>query len=167
MKIRYFFIPICLGLVTPPLVEFLVQVLAGGISPFNALTRIYNNHLEVGHYFFMLLAFIPFGVLSLVLSIMNLWTLPERLYAMLWGGLLPIFGITALGHFVVWYPLYAPDLHASSTAVLMFIFLPIYCLLSLPFGLLAGWAVSKAGGALKNQDGTPAGQENLNENPDA
>ena len=46
------------------------------------------------------------------------------------------------GHVSIWADLYGPG-RPSSTAVLGFLFIPIFCLATMGIGMLAGWLVTR------------------------
>jgi hypothetical protein len=132
-----------IGLVTPSLVIFCLAVFVGGINPFVSIADILGRQFSEGDNLFLLAAFglIPFAVLSAVCFVAARWLSSSRLACVAVGGLLGILALMVPGHVAVWYPLYGPG-HASSTAVIAFIFIPFYCIATLCVGLLVGWLIS-------------------------
>ena len=135
--------PLAIGLLVPSLIIFLLEIFVGHISPSAAAVDILKRQFSEGDNLFLLAAFglIPFAVLSATCAIAAGRLTPPRLACLGIGGLIGILGLMVPGHIAVWYPLYDPG-RMSSTAVLAFIFIPFYCLVTLLMGLLVGWLVS-------------------------
>lgn len=136
-------IPLVTGLAAPSLVIFYLEVFVGQIAPAKSAADILERQFTEGDNLFLLAAFglIPFVVLSVVCAVTASRLHPLRLACLGVGGLLGILALMIPSHLSVWYPLYGPG-HMSSTAVIAFIFIPVYCLVTLAIGLLAGWLVS-------------------------
>ena len=113
------------------------------VSEIPGAVHIWERQFAEGQNLFLLAAFglIPFAALSAICAVAASRLTPIRLACLGVGGLLGIFALMVPGHFSVWYPLYGPG-RASSTAVVAFIFIPFFCLVTLGVGLLAGWLVS-------------------------
>lgn len=144
MERRHFYLPLVTGILTPSLVIFMLEVFVAGISPLKAAVDILHRQFAEGHNLFlvMFLSIIPFVALVLLVWVLSFKVKGTRLDCIFWGGFIAIFGLTLFGHFSVWYPLYAPGKHMSSTAVIAFMFILIYCLFILVIGSLIGWGVS-------------------------
>lgn len=146
MKNRYFFLPLICGICLPSMTIFFLQVFVAGISPIQSIMDLIHRQFAVGHFLFFIMFFtlIPFVALIIMVYLISILISGRRLMYIFWSGFIPILILNLWMHFAVWYPLYAPGMHASSTSVLAFLFVPIYCLLILPFGLLIGWIISLA-----------------------
>jgi hypothetical protein len=96
-----------------------------------------------GENLFLLALFglVPFVALSVVCRVAARRLSSVRLACLGTGGLLGILGLMVPAHVAVWYPRYGPG-RMSSTAVIAFVFIPFYCLVTLFIGLLVGWGVS-------------------------
>jgi hypothetical protein len=131
------------GLITPSLVIFCLEVFVGHIAPTSSIADILRRQFAEGHNLFLIALFglIPFAVLSIVCFKAARRLDSSRLACVAVGGLLGILSLMVWGHVAVWYPLYAGG-HMSSTGVIAFISIPFYCLGTQLIGLLAGWAVS-------------------------
>jgi glucan phosphoethanolaminetransferase (alkaline phosphatase superfamily) len=132
-----------IGLTTPSLVIFYLEVFIGGIGPLTSVSNILGRQFAEGHNLFYIALFglIPFAVLSIVCLNAARHLESSRLGCVAVGGLLGILSLMIWGHVAVWYPLYAGG-RTSSTAVIAFVVVPFYCLASMLVGLIAGWAVS-------------------------
>jgi hypothetical protein len=136
-------IPIMTGLIVPSLVIFYLEVFVGQISPTVAAGNIWARQFSEGNNLFLLAVFglIPFAALSAVCALATARLTPARLACLGVGGLIGILALMVPGHFSVWYPLYGLG-SMSSSAVVAFISIPFYCLVTLAIGLFAGWLVS-------------------------
>ena len=143
MKRRYIYFPLAVGILIPSLVIFILEVFIAKISPFKSVLDILHRQFAEGQNLFliMVLSFIPFGALILLTWVLEAKVDSSRLACIFWGGFIAVLGLTLVGHVSVWYPLYAGK-HMSSTDVVAFIFIPIYCLFMLIVGSLIGWIVS-------------------------
>ena len=90
-----------------------------------------------------LIGLIPFVVLAVKMSGYARTEIRRTCYAMCLCGLIGILGFMVPGHVGVWYPAYGPG-RMSSTAVLAFLFIPIYCTGTLVLGLLIGKLITNA-----------------------
>jgi hypothetical protein len=131
------------GLFLPSLIIFCLEVFVGGIAPLASMASIWRRQFSQGDNLFLLAAFglVPFAVLSAVCFVAARWLSSSRLACVALGGLLGILALMVPGHVAVWYPVYGPG-HASSTAVIAFVFIPFFCIITLCVGLFAGWIVS-------------------------
>jgi hypothetical protein len=131
------------GLITPSVIIFCLEVLVGHINPLIAIADILHRQFAKGHNLFLIaaLGLIPFAVLSMTCFVAARRLASSRLTCVALGGLIGILAIMVPGHVAVWYPLYAPG-RMSSTAVIAFLFIPFYCIVSLCAGLFVGWLVS-------------------------
>lgn len=137
------FAPIAIGLLTPSLIIFCLEVFVAHTPPLTATGHILHRQFAAGHNLFLLAVFglIPFATLSTICAIAAKKLSPQRLACLGIGGLIGILGLMIPAHVAVWYPLYGPG-HMSSTAVIAFVFIPIYCLGTMAVGLAIGWLVS-------------------------
>lgn len=137
------FAPLAIGLLTPSLIIFSLEVFVAHIPPLTATEHILHRQFAEGHNLFLLavIGLIPFAALSTICAIAAKKLTPQRLACLGLGGLAGILGLMIPAHVAVWYPLYGPG-HMSSTAVIAFVFIPIYCLGTMAVGLLIGWLVS-------------------------
>jgi hypothetical protein len=113
------------------------------MSPFKSVLDILHKQFAEGHNLFILMiwSFIPFGAIILLTYVLDRKVQSKRLACIFWGGFIAVTGFTLFGHISVWYPLYAHT-GVSSTDVVVFVFIPIYCLFVLVIGALLGWLVS-------------------------
>jgi len=141
--LRWSIASFAIGLVTPSLIIFCLEVFGGRINPLASIADILRRQFSEGDNLFLLAAFglIPFAVLSVACFVAARWLSSSRLACVAVGGLLGVLALMVPGHVAVWYPLYGRG-HASSTAVIAFIFIPFYCIATLCIGLLVGWLVS-------------------------
>ncbi len=135
--------PLVIGLVVPSLIIFYLEVFVGNIAPLVAAEDIMERQFSEGDNLFLLAAIglIPFATLSAICAAAASRLTPSRLACLGVGGLVGILSLMVPGHISVWYPLYGPG-QMSSTAVIVFLFIPFYCLGTLAIGLLVGWLVS-------------------------
>jgi hypothetical protein len=170
MKRLHIYLPLVAGILTPSLVIFVLKVFVGRrfvgrVSPLTAAIDILHRQFAAGQNLFLLMLFamIPFVALVLVIKIISSKLNGVRLECIFWGGFIAVWGLTVYGHFSVWYPLYAPGRRMSSTAVIAFLFIPIYCLFFLAIGLvigyLIGWGVSFLPAFQEGKKNKPAREE--------
>ncbi len=135
--------PLAIGILTPSLIIFCLEIFVGHISPIASAQDILRRQFAEGHNLFLLalLGLIPFAALSVVCLVAARRLSPVRLACLGVGGLVGILGLMVPAHVAVWYPLYGPG-RMSSTAVIAFLFIPFYCLVTLGIGLLVGWCIS-------------------------
>lgn len=132
-----------IGLLTPSLIIFCLEIVVGGIEPLTSIAGIFRRQFAEGHNLFLIAVFglIPFAAHSIVCFVAARHLNPARLACVAIGGLVGILGLMVPGHISVWYPLYGPG-RASSTAVIAFFFIPIYCSVTLSVGLFIVWIIS-------------------------
>ena len=125
------------------MVIFILEIFVARMSPFKSVLDILHRQFAEGHNLFviMLLSLVPFVALILVTWLISLKTTGARLDCIFWGGFIGVLGLTLIGHFGVWYPLYSGK-HMSSTAVIAFMFIPLYGLFTLVIGAFIGWGIS-------------------------
>ena len=142
--LRWSIASFAIGLITPSLIIFCLEVFVGHINPLVSLADILSRQFSDGDNLLLLAAFglIPFAALSVACFVATRWLSSSRLACVAVGGLFGILALMVPGHVSVWYPLYGPG-HASSTAVIAFIFIPFYCIATLCIGLFVGWLVSR------------------------
>ena len=135
---------LAVGFVTPSLIIFFLEVFVGGIDPAASAADIWHRQFAEAHNLFLLAAIglIPFAVLSIVIFVVSRKRAPLQLACIVLGGLIGILALMIPAHVSIWYPLYGPG-HASSTAVIGFLFIPFYCLVTLTIGLLVGRGISQ------------------------
>jgi hypothetical protein len=134
---------LAVGLITPSLIIFCLEIFVGHINPLTSIADILRRQFAEGDNLFLIAVFglIPFAVLSMACFLAARRLESPRLTCVAIGGLIGILGLMIPGHVAVWYPLYGPG-HMSSTAVIAFLFIPFYCIVTLCVGLLIGWLVS-------------------------
>ena len=134
---------IIIGLLTPSLIILILEVFVGRIKVPIAIFDVMHRQFAEGHNLFYLALFglIPFVALSIVCFFLGRRISCSRLSCVAGGGLLGILALMIPSHISVWYPLYS-SAHVSSTAVIAFLFIPFYCLVSLIIGLVMGWLAS-------------------------
>ena len=133
-----------IGLVTPGLVIFWLEVFVGRFSPVASIADILERqYSEGGDKLIVLEVFglVPFAVLAGACFLAARWLRSSRLACVAVGGLLGLLGLMVPCHYSVWYPLYTHG-HAGSTDVLAFLVIPFLCIPTLCIGLLLGWLVS-------------------------
>jgi hypothetical protein len=110
------------GAVTPLLTFFAVEVAKGNYSVGGIIIDAIKQFIIL--LIITITGLIPFVVLSVELYLVrNVY--PRISYLICSVGLVGVTGLTALGNFSFWYPFYAGE-HMSSTAPLVFLFVPIY-----------------------------------------
>lgn len=136
-------LPLATGLVTPSAIIFCLEVFVGCVSPIAAIQDIELRQFAEGHNLFLLavVGLIPFALLSAILLVVGRHLSASRMACIAIGGLIGILAFMIPSHVAVWYPLYGGG-HMSSTAVIAFLFIPFYCLVTLVVGVLIGWAIS-------------------------
>ena len=144
LRKRHICLPVLIGVLTPSLVIFILEVFVGHISPIRSAMSILERQFAEGDNLFLIMVFgfIPFAILTGLISLMSRTIKAERLDCLLLGGLVGILVLMILGHVAVWYPLYGGG-HMSSTAVIAFFFIPFYCIVGMAIGMLVGWAISR------------------------
>jgi hypothetical protein len=142
-KLFWIVLPLLVGLITPSAVIFCLEVFVGRISIAAAFLDIAERQFAEGHNLFFLAIFglVPFVILSIFSFIGARFLSVTRLACITLGGLLGILAFMIPAHVSVWYPLYGGG-HMASTAVIAFLFIPFYCIVTLAVGAFVGWAVS-------------------------
>ena len=143
LKRKHLYLPIAIGVLTPSLIIFLLEVFVGRISLIRSVITILQRQFAAGHNLFliMIIGFIPFAILMGITAIVSIKIKGKQLDCIFYGGLTGIVALMAFGHIAIWYPLYGGG-HMSSTAVIGFFFIPFYCIATMGMGLVIGWAVS-------------------------
>jgi hypothetical protein len=136
-------LPLVIGLVTPSLVIFLLQVWVGGRSTGSAMEDIATKQFAPGGHLFLFTAWslIPFLLLSCFLLVLPANFPRTRIACLSIFGLMGILGLMVPVHWEVWAPLY-DGRRMSSTAVIVFVPLPFLCLITMFPGLAIGSFVS-------------------------
>jgi hypothetical protein len=142
LRKRHIYLPVILGVLTPSLVIFILEVFVSHISPAHSVAHILYRQFAKGHNLFLIMAFglIPFAILIGVTALFSLRLKGKQLDCVFYGGLIGILVLMIPGHISVWFPLYI-GARMSSTAVLAFIFIPFYCIVTMCIGLLIGLAI--------------------------
>lgn len=143
LKKRHIYLPVILGVLTPSLVIFILEVFVGHISPIHSILSILERQFAEGRNLFLIMVFgfMPFAILMGITTLVSRTIKGKRLDCLFVGGLVGILVLMVLGHVAVWYPLYSGD-HMSSTAVIAFFFIPFYCIVTMGIGVLIGWLIS-------------------------
>ena len=143
LRKRHIYLPVILGFLTPSLVIFILEVFVGNMSPARSIADILSRQFAHGHNLFLLMAFglIPFAILIGATALFSRKLKGRQLDCVFTGGLVGILALMIFGHVAVWYPLYSGG-RGSSTAVIAFLFIPFYCIVTMGIGLLIGRAVS-------------------------
>jgi len=130
---------IAIGFVTPSSIILLLEITVGGIRPSVAWANVLHRQFAEGHNLFSLaiLGLIPFVVLAIATIFISRERNPRQYACVVACGLLGILALMIPMHISIWYPLYGGG-HASSTAVIGFLFIPFYCLVTLAVGLQVG-----------------------------
>lgn len=136
-------IPLFIGIITPVLIIFALEVTIGHIHPLVSLEQIAHHQFAAGENLFLLaiIGLIPFAILSCFLQRMRLKLTTTGLCCVTICGLIGILGLMIPSHIGVWKPLYTHE-HMSSTAVIAFFFIPIYCTVTMLIGLGIGFGIS-------------------------
>ena len=141
IKRRHIYLPLFSGILSFYLVIFFLQVFIGNRSTLDLTLDIFFRHFKA-FLLVILISSIPFVAQMLLIWIVSFKSRGRRLESIFWGGFVSIFGPTLFGHYIVWNPLYTQDERISSTAILAYIFIPLYCLLFLVIGSIIGWSLS-------------------------
>ncbi len=144
-RIRLFWVglPLIAGLLLPSLVLVAVQVVIGHVALGAALADVIAGQFAPGRNLFLIamLGMLPFVVLAVAALIAARRLPARRLSCLAGGGLLAILAITVPGQASVWAPLYGAG-PVSSTAPIAFVILPVFGVVALALGMLAGWLIS-------------------------
>lgn len=130
---------VMVGFFMPSLVLVTVQIVVGGVPVLSAIVDVLDGQFAQGRNLFTLalLGLLPFIVLAAMVPRFAARH-PRRACTALWAsGLVGILAVMVPGHAAVWWPLYGPG-RMSSTAVIAFLFIPVYCAGSLFLGLAIG-----------------------------
>jgi len=136
-------IPLFIGIITPSLIIFALEITTGHIQPLVSLKQITHRQFASGENLFLLaiIGLIPFVILSSFLQCMRLKLATAGLCCVMICGLIGILSFMIPAHIGVWKPLYTHE-HMSSTAVIAFFFIPIYCTITMLVGLGLGFGIS-------------------------
>ena len=131
-------LPLLVGTVTPLLTFFAVEIATGNYSVGGIIID------AIKQFAVLIIAtvtgMIPFAALSALLY--RVRNRPPRVSDLIClVGLVGVTGLTVLGNIAFWYPMYAGE-HVSSTAPLVFIFVPIYGCLAAVAAFVIGLAAS-------------------------
>jgi hypothetical protein len=136
-------IPLFIGIITPSLIVFVLEITIGHICPLVSLKQIAHRQFASGDNLFLLaiIGLIPFAILSSFLQGMRTKLTTTGLRCVMICGLIGILSFMIPSHISVWKPLYTHE-HMSSTAVIAFLFIPIYCTTTMLVGLGIGFGIS-------------------------
>ena len=144
LRKRHIYIPAIAGILTPSLVIFILEVFVGNIPPLRSVQSILKRQFAEGENLFeiMLIGLIPFAVL-IVINIAKSRIMPvPKLDFLAFGGLIGILLFMVFGHVAVWYPMYGGG-HMSSTAVIAFFFIPVFCIVAMGIGMFLSLAICR------------------------
>jgi hypothetical protein len=122
------------GIVTPSIVKFSVQITVGDIAPIVSMKDIAQQQFVEGSLFLECLGLIPFVALSILLFDLSRKLTTPRFCFFAACGLIGILSLMIPAHASVWRPLYT-DEHASACDLIAFIFIPFYCLATMGIGI--------------------------------
>lgn len=144
MDKKLIYTPIIIGLVSPSLVIFYLQVFVADYSIINSLSDIFSRQFAEGHNLFLLalIGLIPFVLLSTILYYYKKKNSEFKTMILMFTGLVGILTGMLPAHYSIWYPLYSSE-HMSSTAVIGFLFIPFYCVVTMFIGLFIGSVINK------------------------
>jgi len=153
MNKKLIFTPIIIGLISPSLVIFYLQVFVADYTITASLSDIMSHQFAAGHNLFLLafIGLIPFALLSVILFYYEKKNSKIKTSILMFSGLIGILMLMLPAHYSIWYPLYEPN-HMSSTAVIAFLFIPIYCVLTMFIGIFIGTKINKIKGLNKNYE---------------
>jgi len=139
---RPLLIPVIVGVLTPSLIIILMQVFLGEYSLSEAVSDTISKQFEDGHNLFglTLIGLVPFVLLSIMLFFFGRKHNTKKVTIIMLCGLIAILVLMVPAHYSVWAPLY-DDSNMSSTAVVAFLFIPFYCIISMLFGVLIGYGI--------------------------
>jgi hypothetical protein len=135
--------PLVVGMLTPSLIIFAIMHFAGGYDISTAAMNVLIGQFKPGENYFLLsvISTAPFACLSLVVRNILIKKTLRATWCICIGGLVGILALMIPAHVSVWYPLYSGS-HMSSTSVVAFVFIPMYCLGTGSIGVLAGWLIA-------------------------
>lgn len=136
--------PLLLGLATPSLVIFIMDVSFARQPMLAAMRNIASRQFADGDNLFLLAAIglIPFALLTGILFLVRRSSQPQRVSWLSAGGTVGALAFMIPAHVSVWLPVYTKD-QMSSTAVIAFIFIPLVCCVTMAFGLLVATFASR------------------------
>lgn len=143
MKSAGLFLLIAIGLLMPSFVVFYLETSLGNIPCAVALRHILERQFAPSENLFILalIGLVPFLILSLILFALSHKLETKRFWCLLVFGLCGILALMIPAHISVWRPIYTGN-HMSSTAVIAFVFIPIYCTTTMLLGMGLGWLIS-------------------------
>ena len=132
-------LPILLGLISPPLIKFLVQYIVGKLS----VARAIKQTEILSWLVFSPVTLLPFAVLTITLILSTKVYSLRATYVLCFGGLTGIFWGMVPQHVKIWSLFYKPHVHVSSTTAIAFLFIPFYCFVPLGIGLAISWIITR------------------------
>jgi hypothetical protein len=127
---HYIYLPLLAGVVTPPLVLYVLQSMYG--------PQRYVSVIQPGEIMFCMIPFV--ALVALMVAISSRVTRVRR-ELIFWGGFIPAWGFTAYYHWIAWYPIFMGK-RMSSTFAIAFLFIVLYSLFYSAIGVLIGLGVS-------------------------
>ncbi|MBN1807630.1 MAG: hypothetical protein JW909_01080 [Planctomycetes bacterium] len=149
-------LPVAVGMATPSLIIFFVQVSVGGYAVSDSICDIASRQFAKGHNLFLIavLGCIPFALLAVHVALSAARSI-RRAWIVMPAGLLGILSLMVPAHAAIWGPLYGPG-HASSTSAIAFLFIPFYCIPTMYLGLLVGWIIARLSAGKAEPEDIPA-----------
>jgi hypothetical protein len=133
-------LPLVVGLVTPSLTRVAVAVVVGHKSLGSAITDILGALPEM--FIISVVGLIPFVVLAVVMRRIAASRTRRACCTFCISGLIGILALMIPGHVAVWDPLYGPG-RVSSTGSIAFVFIPLYCTVTLLYAMLIAHFITK------------------------
>jgi hypothetical protein len=136
-------LPLAVGMLTPSLIIFIIMHFAGGYDIFTATHNVLIGQFKPGENYFLLsvISTVPFACLSVAVRNILIKKTLRATWCICVCGLIGILSLMIPAHVSVWYPLYSGN-HMSSTSVVAFVSIPMYCLAAGSIGVLIGWLIA-------------------------
>lgn len=131
------------GIAVPSVIIVVMETTLGETPLFPAIGEVGRRQFAAGENLFLIaiLGLMPFVLLTGCLRFLSSRLNAYRFTILLVFGMLGILALMIPAHVSVWRPLYA-DESMSSTAVIAFVFIPVYSVLTMLIGLCVGWGIS-------------------------
>ena len=144
LRTRWFAVIISIGFITTPAIIFFLDILIGNINPLKSIPEIISRQFNDRDNLFLLTIYglIPFMLhgafcfwYGVVFSyrVLNCYAVTGLLSILL--CMIPMYALT-------WLPLYGYG-KSSSTYVIVLMFIPWFCVLSLGLGLAVSWLITR------------------------
>lgn|GEM_PF-1870560 len=146
--------PLLIGWLIPRFIELAVKVSVGDVLFYDAVAEVVPETFAwPGSVVMSLFSLSPFIVLSILMSQIIGGKKPRRVcYLMFCSGLIGILALMVPAYVDYWAAFYRPG-RVSSTAGLIFVFVPIYCVGTLFVGIFIGKLISRLRWFQNAQDG--------------